>query len=819
LSQNILFEKDKRTLEDLFLIDDNYTFLVGAGISMNAPSNLPSAVKIVNHLISLCAPEEEIQKMQSLDGLRYEWLVEAIQEYVDKDLLFLDFFDHKDTPNLLHLFLAQEILRGNNVVTTNFDYMIEHALKQVVPEKDHSKISLIITKADFTNYPNPQVLVKKGKYPLYKIHGAKKNIMTNEDTKGSLVTTRRALGKHREEGETFAIEAFKKPAVHNLLKNRSLVVMGYSGSDDFDIGPMLKELPDLKRIIWIEHNSADTPEILKVNKMQDPNAWKNSSNVDQFLSEIRSDVNYEVIKITANTQEIIKSKLWSLLCPKIPIPTLAPSVEDALKFEEWIKPKYSNVPLANKYQFAGAVYSELQKNEDLLRCVEKALTFDEIINDDSMQAFFLSMMGVSLVIQFEYPKAVDYFLKALEIYKSVKDDKEIARVLINLAMVHEAMGKGELIQQYADQAIPIAEREKMYTGLSNLYNTLGSMYINENDFDNAISYLEKSNSTAQKAGEIMIRAINFNAMGMVNFKRGNIDEAIQKFEQALQIYKEFKGFNPDTNVHLALIYDQHKNEPAKAIEYLKKAVKGVNRFKGRGLVALMPAHYNISRLYLRLGDQEKAFEHCLQGLRVLEQPIIQQKIQELIAGKPQFQREQTLIAMELNKIAAEIYINQKNDPLSAIKCFQDIIKAAETFGGDALVSIPPTWLNIVRLYLQIDDQDNALDQCVQALQFMDKPEIIQKIQQISMTNMQYGAQHIQNLMEFYGIASELYSAKGNVEIATEYQKLYQQVQMSASQMGGSPLDQMTAQAMMNVDGQDQSEQSSKKKKKKKKKKK
>ena len=90
MSEQILFEKDNRALEDIFPKDGNYIFLVGAGISMNAPSSLPSAVKIVNNLINLCAPEEEIEDLQKIEDLRYEWLVEAIQEHVDKKLRFLE---------------------------------------------------------------------------------------------------------------------------------------------------------------------------------------------------------------------------------------------------------------------------------------------------------------------------------------------------------------------------------------------------------------------------------------------------------------------------------------------------------------------------------------------------------------------------------------------------------------------------------------------------------------------------------------------------------------------------------------------------------
>jgi tetratricopeptide (TPR) repeat protein len=676
----------------------------------------------------------------------------------------------------------------------------------------------IITRDDFIRYPNPQLLIENGKYPLYKIHGAKKNVITNEDTSESLVTTRRALGKHRDPGETFTVETFKKPAVHNLLKNRILIVMGYSGSDDFDIGPMLKELPDLKKIIWIDHSFDETSVILKANKVNNPKLWENATKVDQILVEIRSDVDFEVLKIQANTQQFIEKDLWNLFCVGVPLASLSID-EEALKFEDWIKPYYSDISITQKYLFACSVYSEAQENDLVKRCAEKALTIETIKTSEFHYAYLLSMLAIVHITKFEYEKAVEYYLQALEKFKHLKDDRETARILISLSMVYENMGRENLTLQYAEQAIPIAERQKMHAGLANLYNTLGFRYNKEKAYDKALAYLEKSNVEASKAGEIMIQGRNLHGMGVLYLNKGEIDKAIQKLEEALRVYKEFKSTIPDPYLNLAMIYDQYKNNPTKAIEYHKEIVKVTERFKGRTLLSKMPALYNISRLYLKLGEQENAFNYCLQGIETYKNPIIQYKVQEYISEKPQLLQEHTMVFMELNKIAAEIYLTQKNEPMSAINCLADVIEAAGKFGGDALITIPPTWLNIVQIYLQIGDQDKAFEQCVFALKFMDRPDVVQRIQQISSINMQYKIQHLQTIGELFRIAAELYGAKGNLEIAAQYQQLYQQVQANMAPMGGSPMDEMFTQAMMNAYGEDDLDQLSSKKKKKKKKKK
>ena len=104
-----LYEKIQVSLSDLFSIDQNYAFLAGAGISMDAPTNMPSAIQMVRDLLTLIVPEEEIKKILSIDSLRFELVVELIQKVIDMDLKFLDYMEEVKTPNLIHHFLYNDV--------------------------------------------------------------------------------------------------------------------------------------------------------------------------------------------------------------------------------------------------------------------------------------------------------------------------------------------------------------------------------------------------------------------------------------------------------------------------------------------------------------------------------------------------------------------------------------------------------------------------------------------------------------------------------------------------------------------------------------
>ena len=290
---------------------------------MDPPSNLPSAIKIGRTLLEYCAPQEEVNSLLALETLRYELLVEQVKRQFDHNLEFMNYFDIVRNPNAIHIFLANNILNGNYVATTNFDYLIEYAMKQIVKREEHQNIIPVITKDDFLAYSNPHELIELRNYPLYKLHGSKSNIITEKNTIDSLITTISALGKDRAEGETFAIEEFKKPTVDHLMRNRILIVMGYSGSDDFDIGPVLKRLTNLKQLIWVEHahelTEVEQFAISTITNMENIQNLKNLSRTDRLLNEIRFNSNFDVIKIKAHTREFIKKILWESIIPNTQI--------------------------------------------------------------------------------------------------------------------------------------------------------------------------------------------------------------------------------------------------------------------------------------------------------------------------------------------------------------------------------------------------------------------------------------------------------------------------------------------------------------------
>ncbi len=123
-------KKSNLNINELFKSDEKLTFLVGAGASVDSPSQLPSASNMMKALIKFSCTKSEVEKILTFQGLNFETLLGIIHNSLNDDLQFLDFYLESDKPNIEHFVLGEMLKKGHFVITTNFDFLIEHALLQ-----------------------------------------------------------------------------------------------------------------------------------------------------------------------------------------------------------------------------------------------------------------------------------------------------------------------------------------------------------------------------------------------------------------------------------------------------------------------------------------------------------------------------------------------------------------------------------------------------------------------------------------------------------------------------------------------------------------
>jgi tetratricopeptide (TPR) repeat protein len=140
-------------------------------------------------------------------------------------------------PSITHAFIAQLIKRKQLglCVTTNFDTLFEQAFSQ----EDVTGVQVLSSEPEFTRERFDLVSTPK----LIKIHGSITDISTIRTTLDGVADP--SLGTAREK----VVQHLFGPSAH-----QSVLILGYSCSDVFDISPSIVSAPgNRRRVVLVDH--------------------------------------------------------------------------------------------------------------------------------------------------------------------------------------------------------------------------------------------------------------------------------------------------------------------------------------------------------------------------------------------------------------------------------------------------------------------------------------------------------------------------------------------------------------------------------------
>lgn len=266
-------------------LGDNIAFLIGSGISRSAPSSIPLVKEFIDallqtlddnvtkDLINFIMPhmkgsgslherlsnrssaESEFHKLQDL---RFETILRALKRTgFDPGLKILSAMNKQNAPNTFHELLTEFICEGCDVLTTNFDRMIEKCLKK----HEGSEYICLKNSEEVFNYTENAGEDKKTPI-LAKFHGTfYENNVNNLELIADLGSIRfwpRDIWRDWTKAQN---NTPGYPLMNRITAGKWLFVFGYAGRDDFDVMPMLLSSESLLGIVWIQHSDNKKIEI------------------------------------------------------------------------------------------------------------------------------------------------------------------------------------------------------------------------------------------------------------------------------------------------------------------------------------------------------------------------------------------------------------------------------------------------------------------------------------------------------------------------------------------------------------------------------
>ena len=267
---------------------------------------------------------------------------------------------------------------------------------------------------------------------------------------------------------------------------------------------------------------------------------------------------------------------------------------------------------------------------------------------------FLNYGNIS-IIEGNLNKAIEQFLKAIELFQKINDSTGITKTYLGLGLTHYYLNNLENSLEYNRQALAISEKiNKKY--IDKIYNNIGLVYMSSDQNDSAVYYFEKA----------IINAIDINNKSVAVYSYGNIASIYlsqEKFEKALSIYKKVGELceELDDKIGISVSYGNisvvyiklaaHTNIDSEKKNYYKLSVKNAHTALRYAEEVNSLTHMNFAYNYLvfsyeKLNDYKNAFEYAEKYISSSDSLYNIKKMKEVEKLERKFKTEQQKIKFE-----------------------------------------------------------------------------------------------------------------------------------------------------------------------------
>ena len=553
-------------LETMFGPERKHAFLVGAGISIDNPSNLLSSIGFLANILQRISPSPNVFEKLRINTTRFEKMMSILESNVDDQLEILNCLSDCSAYNLNHSIIAGLLFKGNTVITTNFDILVERALlDQFGIEPD-----VILDEGDCSNYlAQPK--------SIFKIHGSLFRYVQGrwQDSRDSIRAT---LGRIGRSGEAFELEPSMQKLLIDILTNHDFIVIGYSGSDDFDVMPLLRSIKSKACLVWVNHvEEKDTFLIHSLDKMDSSSRERERNRqclrILEDLEGSESWRNDRIFLVEANAQCFLK-KIAQIKAIQAKESTEVHDWNVDQYFDQWGRKHLSTngvkelvcgqlfadigyyddainlynsclslipfddpeLPSKTYYQLASvhSIKGDYKQVEDL--CRKAMILLGPTISP--FKAAIFDLLGKVCGYQGKYDAAEEYHNECLNLSKEILRADLIASSLHYLGRVWHIRGDLTKAEGFYLDSARFFSKCGHIQGYALCLHQLGLIYQNKNHYVKAKEYYAQSLKLREKLKDKLGIAASLHQLGCIEFFRGNTDEAMSMIFKSLNLEKE-----------------------------------------------------------------------------------------------------------------------------------------------------------------------------------------------------------------------------------------------------------------------------------------
>lgn len=213
------------------------------------------------------------------------------------------------------------------------------------------------------------------------------------------------------------------------------------------------------------------------------------------------------------------------------------------------------------------------RNYDITRnYAHEGIKLAQNTNNQDRLSYFYNLLGIVERRQDNYEKAIENYLRAIEVNRRIGDSTKIARNFNNLSICYQETGDyyNAFNSLNTSKEIRMALNDSM--GLANVYLNLGNGFFDISDFESAYDNYFRASE--------LYRSLNDEGMLVSSlFNLGLVYQELKEFDKALNYYNDalLHAIDSNDDEFMGIIYQNignlygSKNDVSTALNYHRKA--------------------------------------------------------------------------------------------------------------------------------------------------------------------------------------------------------------------------------------------------------
>ena len=212
--------------------------------------------------------------------------------------------------------------------------------------------------------------------------------------------------------------------------------------------------------------------------------------------------------------------------------------------------------------------------EKALALSQEAEDLSRRISDKPGLAMAFTSSGITYAQQGAWVRALNYFLKSVQLKEELQDQQGMAALLSNIGIIHGKLNDEERALRYHLLAAKSFQENSDRKGLAYSYNNIGVIYLDQNKYDAALQQFLKSLELKKELNDTQGLASTYVNIGITLTRQGALVRARESYEQAIVLYQKLDDKHGTAEVYhrlglLALERADYKN----ALDYGRLALR------------------------------------------------------------------------------------------------------------------------------------------------------------------------------------------------------------------------------------------------------